>query len=139
MIESRVMRDAGQWLTVWCFDRLRLGIYYCRLFRSITPLLFHATSYIWCNLVWSSHFCLVCSNYLPQGDAKSLSFASISYLIRALLTAVAPNFTIMVVGRFLYGIGIGLVMGYFCHSSHCKPCDHARCFMRPSVLFLKKC
>jgi predicted MFS family arabinose efflux permease len=31
-------------------------------------------------------------------------------LIGALLTAAAPNFLIMVVGRFLYGIGIGLVI-----------------------------
>ncbi|AQK66254.1 D-xylose-proton symporter-like 1 [Zea mays] len=44
------------------------------------------------------------------GRRKELILASISYFIGAFLTAVAPNFTIMVVGRFLYGIGIGLAM-----------------------------
>ncbi|KAK3153417.1 hypothetical protein QOZ80_2BG0172300 [Eleusine coracana subsp. coracana] len=44
------------------------------------------------------------------GRRKELILASISYLIGALLTAAAPNFPIMVVGRFLYGIGIGLAM-----------------------------
>lgn len=32
------------------------------------------------------------------------------YLIGALVTAFAPSFSIMVVGRFVYGIGIGLVI-----------------------------
>ncbi|OEL31957.1 D-xylose-proton symporter-like 2 [Dichanthelium oligosanthes] len=44
------------------------------------------------------------------GRRKELILASISYLIGALLTAAAPNFAIMVVGRFLYGIGIGMAM-----------------------------
>lgn len=44
------------------------------------------------------------------GRRKELILASISYFIGAFLTAVAPNFAIMVVGRFLYGIGIGLAM-----------------------------
>ncbi|CAL4915804.1 unnamed protein product [Urochloa decumbens] len=44
------------------------------------------------------------------GRRKELVISSISYLIGAFLTAAAPNFAIMVVGRFLYGIGIGLAM-----------------------------
>ncbi|KAL6906305.1 hypothetical protein ACP4OV_003906 [Aristida adscensionis] len=44
------------------------------------------------------------------GRRKELILASISYLIGALLTAATPNFPIMVVGRLLYGIGIGLAM-----------------------------
>ncbi|RCV43587.1 hypothetical protein SETIT_9G306000v2 [Setaria italica] len=44
------------------------------------------------------------------GRRKELILSSISYLIGALLTAAAPNFAIMVVGRLLYGIGIGLAM-----------------------------
>ncbi|XP_051198671.1 D-xylose-proton symporter-like 2 isoform X1 [Lolium perenne] len=44
------------------------------------------------------------------GRRRELVVASVSYLIGALLTAAAPNFLIMVVGRFLYGIGIGLAM-----------------------------
>lgn len=35
--------------------------------------------------------------------------ASILYLFGALLTAFAPNFPVLVVGRFIFGIGIGLV------------------------------
>jgi predicted MFS family arabinose efflux permease len=46
---------------------------------------------------------------LTTGRRRELVVSSIMYLIGALLTAVAPNFLIMVVGRFLYGIGIGLV------------------------------
>uniref|UniRef100_M8B887 D-xylose-proton symporter-like protein 2 n=1 Tax=Aegilops tauschii TaxID=37682 RepID=M8B887_AEGTA len=44
------------------------------------------------------------------GRRRELVVSSIMYLIGALLTAVTPNFLIMVVGRFLYGIGIGLAM-----------------------------
>jgi MFS family permease len=44
------------------------------------------------------------------GRRRELVVASVSYLIGALLTGAAPNFLIMVVGRFLYGIGIGLVI-----------------------------
>lgn len=32
-----------------------------------------------------------------------------SYIIGALITTLAPNFVIMVIGRIVYGIGIGLV------------------------------
>uniref|UniRef100_I1QWB3 Major facilitator superfamily (MFS) profile domain-containing protein n=1 Tax=Oryza glaberrima TaxID=4538 RepID=I1QWB3_ORYGL len=44
------------------------------------------------------------------GRRRELILSSVSYLIGALLTAAAPNFPIMVVGRFFYGIGIGLAM-----------------------------
>lgn len=32
-----------------------------------------------------------------------------SYIIGAVVTTLAPSFAIMVIGRFIYGIGIGLV------------------------------
>lgn len=35
--------------------------------------------------------------------------AALLYLVGALVTALAPDFIIMVVGRFVFGIGIGLV------------------------------
>lgn len=35
------------------------------------------------------------------------------YLVGALITALAPTFVIMVIGRFVYGIGIGLVRFLF--------------------------
>ncbi|XLR61734.1 hypothetical protein S83_012406, partial [Arachis hypogaea] len=37
--------------------------------------------------------------------------AALLYLVRALVTALAPNLPILVIGRFVYGIGIGLA-GY---------------------------
>ena len=36
--------------------------------------------------------------------------AALLYLLGALVTAVAPNLPVMVIGRLVYGIGIGLVM-----------------------------
>ena len=39
--------------------------------------------------------------------------SAISYLVGALITAFAPVFVVMVIGRFIYGIGIGLVIYSF--------------------------
>lgn len=36
--------------------------------------------------------------------------AAVLYLVGALVTAFAPDFVVMVIGRFVYGIGIGLVI-----------------------------
>ncbi|XP_051138084.1 D-xylose-proton symporter-like 2 [Andrographis paniculata] len=44
------------------------------------------------------------------GRRRELIFSSSMYLIGALVTAVAPNFVILVIGRFVFGIGIGLAM-----------------------------
>ncbi|PIN23501.1 putative transporter (major facilitator superfamily) [Handroanthus impetiginosus] len=44
------------------------------------------------------------------GRRRELVVSSLMYLIGALVTALAPNFVIMVIGRFIYGIGIGLAM-----------------------------
>ncbi|KAL0317871.1 UNVERIFIED_CONTAM: D-xylose-proton symporter-like 2 [Sesamum angustifolium] len=44
------------------------------------------------------------------GRRRELILSSSMYLIGALVTALAPNFVIMVIGRFIYGIGIGLAM-----------------------------
>lgn len=35
--------------------------------------------------------------------------SSVLYLIGALITAFAPVYVVMVIGRFVYGVGIGLV------------------------------
>lgn len=35
--------------------------------------------------------------------------SSTLYFVGALVTALAPNFVVMVIGRLVYGIGIGLV------------------------------
>ncbi|KAG0474602.1 hypothetical protein HPP92_014288 [Vanilla planifolia] len=44
------------------------------------------------------------------GRRRELIFSSVLYLFGGLLTALAPNFIIMVVGRLLFGTGIGLAM-----------------------------
>ncbi|RVX01627.1 D-xylose-proton symporter-like 2 [Vitis vinifera] len=45
------------------------------------------------------------------GRRRELILAALLYLVGALVTAVAPSFIVMVIGRFVFGIGIGLV-GY---------------------------
>ncbi|KDO39943.1 hypothetical protein CISIN_1g0102391mg, partial [Citrus sinensis] len=42
------------------------------------------------------------------GRRRELILAALLYLVGALVTALAPDFIIMVVGRFVFGIGIGL-------------------------------
>lgn len=43
------------------------------------------------------------------GRRRELILSSSMYLIGALITALAPNFVILVIGRLIYGAGIGLV------------------------------
>ncbi|XP_020973802.1 D-xylose-proton symporter-like 2 isoform X2 [Arachis ipaensis] len=45
------------------------------------------------------------------GRRRELVSAALLYLVGALVTALAPNLPILVIGRFVYGIGIGLA-GY---------------------------
>lgn len=44
------------------------------------------------------------------GRRRELIVASVLYLVGALVTALTPDLVIMVVGRLVYGIGIGLTM-----------------------------
>ncbi|CAA2933379.1 D-xylose-proton symporter-like 2 [Olea europaea subsp. europaea] len=44
------------------------------------------------------------------GRRRELILSSTFYLIGALVTSLAPNFAVLVIGRLLYGIGIGLAM-----------------------------
>lgn len=44
------------------------------------------------------------------GRRRELILSALLYLVGALVTAVAPDFVIMVIGRFVFGIGIGLAM-----------------------------
>ncbi|GKV06972.1 hypothetical protein SLEP1_g18787 [Rubroshorea leprosula] len=44
------------------------------------------------------------------GRRRELITASILYLVGALVTALAPDFVVMIIGRFVFGIGIGLAM-----------------------------
>lgn len=47
--------------------------------------------------------------YLYEGRRRELILAALLYLVGALVTAIAPNLPLMVIGRFVFGIGIGLV------------------------------
>ncbi|XP_078438354.1 D-xylose-proton symporter-like 2 [Wolffia australiana] len=44
------------------------------------------------------------------GRRRELIFASVLYFLGAILTALAPSFPLLVVGRLIFGIGIGLAM-----------------------------
>lgn len=44
------------------------------------------------------------------GRRRELILSAVMYLAGALLTALAPAFVLMVIGRLIYGIGIGLAM-----------------------------
>lgn len=44
------------------------------------------------------------------GRRRELLLSAILYLVGAVVTACAPNFALMVVGRFTFGVGIGLAM-----------------------------
>ncbi|GMP25215.1 hypothetical protein CsSME_00002187 [Camellia sinensis var. sinensis] len=44
------------------------------------------------------------------GRRRELMVAAVLYLVGALVTALTPNFVIMVIGRLVFGIGIGLAM-----------------------------
>ncbi|KAK1436077.1 hypothetical protein QVD17_01852 [Tagetes erecta] len=44
------------------------------------------------------------------GRRRELMVSAASYIIGAVVTTLAPGFAIMVIGRFIYGIGIGLAM-----------------------------
>lgn len=44
------------------------------------------------------------------GRRRELLVAALMYLVGALITAFAPNFPLLVIGRLVFGIGIGLAM-----------------------------
>lgn len=43
------------------------------------------------------------------GRRKELMFSALLYILGALVTAVAPVFAVLVIGRLIFGLGIGLV------------------------------
>ncbi|KAE9451749.1 hypothetical protein C3L33_16292, partial [Rhododendron williamsianum] len=54
------------------------------------------------------------------GRRRELMVAAILYLVGAVVTALAPYFVIMVVGRFVFGIGIGLVISLVACNACCS-------------------
>jgi len=45
----------------------------------------------------------------PEGRRRELIIAAILYALGGFVTAIAPNLEVLLVGRFLYGLGIGWV------------------------------
>lgn len=50
--------------------------------------------------------------HLDTGRRIELVTAAALYILGALVTGFAPNFVVLIIGRILYGIGIGLVSTY---------------------------
>ncbi|XVE90463.1 hypothetical protein DITRI_Ditri20bG0080000 [Diplodiscus trichospermus] len=68
------------------------------------------------------------------GRRRELITAAILYLVGALVTAISPNLVVMVIGRFVYGIGIGLAM----HSAPMYIAETAPSQIRGVLISLKE-
>lgn len=68
------------------------------------------------------------------GRRRELIVSSVVYFLGALLTALAANFPIMVIGRFLFGIGIGLAM----HAAPMYIAETAPAQIRGTMISLKE-
>ncbi|KAL9671050.1 hypothetical protein QQ045_008613 [Rhodiola kirilowii] len=68
------------------------------------------------------------------GRRRELLVAAFLYLVGALVTALAPNFAILVVGRIVFGIGIGLAM----HAAPMYIAETAPCQIRGRLVSLKE-
>ncbi|KAF4393347.1 hypothetical protein F8388_023151 [Cannabis sativa] len=68
------------------------------------------------------------------GRRKELFLSALVYLIGAIITAVSPNLPIMVVGRIIFGIGIGLAM----HAAPMYIAETAPCQIRGQLISLKE-
>ncbi|KMT16711.1 hypothetical protein BVRB_3g049950 [Beta vulgaris subsp. vulgaris] len=68
------------------------------------------------------------------GRRKELIAAAIFYLAGALITAIGPNFVIMMIGRFIFGIGIGLAM----HAAPMYIAETAPSHIRGRLISLKE-
>ncbi|XP_020093579.1 D-xylose-proton symporter-like 2 isoform X2 [Ananas comosus] len=68
------------------------------------------------------------------GRRRELILASLLYFIGALLTALAPDFAVMVIGRFVFGTGIGLAM----HAAPMYIAETAPSQIRGTLISLKE-
>ncbi|VVA96288.1 unnamed protein product [Arabis nemorensis] len=69
------------------------------------------------------------------GRRKELILAAILYLVGATVTAVAPVFSVLIIGRVTYGIGIGLTM----HAAPMYIAETAPSQIRGRMISLKEC
>lgn len=68
------------------------------------------------------------------GRRRELIVSSMLYFLGALLTALAPNYPVMVIGRFAFGMGIGLAM----HAAPMYIAETARAQIRGTLISLKE-
>ncbi|KAG5224446.1 D-xylose-proton symporter [Salix suchowensis] len=68
------------------------------------------------------------------GRRRELILAAFLYLVGALVTALAPAFAVMVIGRFVFGIGIGLAM----HAAPMYIAETAPSHIRGQLISLKE-
>lgn len=68
------------------------------------------------------------------GRRRELMVAAVLYLVGAVVTALAPDFLVMVIGRFVFGIGIGLAM----HAAPMYISETAPSQIRGQLISLKK-
>ncbi|PON41476.1 Sugar/inositol transporter [Parasponia andersonii] len=68
------------------------------------------------------------------GRRKELMSSALFYLVGAIVTAVAPTLPIMVIGRVVFGIGIGLAM----HAAPMYIAETAPCQIRGQLISLKE-
>ncbi|XP_031502190.1 D-xylose-proton symporter-like 2 [Nymphaea colorata] len=69
------------------------------------------------------------------GRRRELIVSSTLYIIGALITALAPDFAILVIGRLVYGVGIGLTM----HAAPMYIAETAPMQIRGLLISLKEC
>ncbi|KAJ7949862.1 D-xylose-proton symporter-like 2 [Quillaja saponaria] len=68
------------------------------------------------------------------GRRRELVVAALLYFVGAIITALAPNFPVMVIGRLVFGIGIGLTM----HSAPIYIAETAPSQIRGQLISLKE-
>lgn len=63
-------------------------------------------------LIWWWYFScwILIWEFSIVGRRRELMLAALFYLVGTLITTFTPHFVILVIGRFIYGIGIGLVI-----------------------------
>lgn len=82
--------------------------------------------------LFGSALAFTVADYL--GRRRELMFSSAVYFLGSLLTALAPNFPVMVIGRLLFGIGIGLAM----HSAPMYIAETSPSQIRGTLISLKE-
>lgn len=68
------------------------------------------------------------------GRRRELLTAGVLYILGSLVTALAPNLTVIILGRLIFGVGIGLAM----HAAPCYIAETAPSQIRGTLVSLKE-